>query len=609
MSNEIEREYLEYLSSLYEAGLITKENMKEAINLAEVYRQFQEKAGKEKEEIFSEVATYFAEKILMHFIEKKMPVFLDETLLEKLKRIPFLKLSYLGGKTAAQIVESRLFLVGFFGLTDDQFITTGYFKSRREDPFIPTNLVMAYLGSSTLYDDENLRNMVINKIKEMYGLPQPKIRFKSPSSPEMIGKLDSHLKYLVFRIKHAYKESFECLQDSLVFYNRSLALYTRESVSMNIFSTSSGIVIPEEYRGDVLAKKNPYRRKYFDRGIASASAYDLPKFYQWDSETTPKNLYKGFASALDKESYKNEAVQILSRFLMLPNFEITEAPFIEDPWKIYFTLVSDKSIVFSERGEMRKINHGYIIDEDILKLKKDVYNAIATALWKRENGIIGSIKKSYKRNAIRTYKDLNQVCKSQKEAEEMARDIVELLLEDGKRLVEKDLKREAVLIENIKSKYVEKPITVYMKKNGRKFAVLLSFQELQKFLCEEDRCKYELWYDSIYKECLINGKALFKERKIKRTPHLLKRVLELLIIKSPEPVSYKEIFEKCGRSNKAFEEKVNDYDVRKWISLLRKEGFKNLIETVHLFGYRWKGEGNICIIDFTENLKKIGVII
>ena len=420
-----------------EIGLLTRDEADELIAFAEKYAEFQEKFGKTKEEIYAEIGEDLSKKILENVSQKKAGGLVDEKIMELLKNIPCIKLPELKGIGPLDLIKTRLFYLSVLGLIDRRFITTGYLKPRPEDPLIPTNLSYVPLNLASFVDEKNLRDIVIDAVSGLYSLPRPSLYFREDIAQELREEFYDRIKVLLIRVKHKFKENIEPLQDSLNFYNRSLALYTPESESMHIFSTSSGIVIPEEYAGDLIKKKNPYRRKYFDKGIASPSAYSLPKYYQWDSETTPKNLWKGYMEAEDKEKYKERAVGVLTKFLQVPNLEITEAPFREDPWKIFFTLVSGRTIVFSERGEARKINKGIIVNQEVLKQNKEYYDEIASFLGRREDGIIGSIKAAYSRRIVNIYKRLNDVWKPE-DAEKLAKDFVEHLLEKGKRLVQKE---------------------------------------------------------------------------------------------------------------------------------------------------------------------------
>jgi len=420
-----------------ENGLLKRDEANLVIALAERYAEFQETQGKKKEEAYALIGEKLSEKILENVSQKKAGGLVDEKMMELLKNIPCIKLPELKGKGALDLTKTRLFFVAVLGLTDDKQITTGYLKANPEDPFIPTNICFVPLNLGSFVDEKNLRDIVIDAVSKLYNLPRPLLYFREDVKPELREEFYDRTKVMLTRVKHKFKESIEPLQDSLNFYNRSLMLYTPESQSIHIFSTSSGLVIPEEYTGDPLKKKNPYRRKYFDEGIASPNAYTLPKYYQWDSETTPKNLWKSYAEAKDKERYKSQAVDVLAKFLQVPNLEITDAPFREDPWKIFFTLVSGKTIVFSERGEARKINHGLMVEEEVLKQNKEYYDEIASYLGRREDGIIGSIKAAYSRTSAVIYKRLNEVWKPE-DAKGLAADFIENLLERGKRLVQKE---------------------------------------------------------------------------------------------------------------------------------------------------------------------------
>jgi len=437
MPFNIEKELLIFISNLSERGILTK---KEAGNLeffVENYASFQEKIGRTKKDVYMEIGAKIADKLLENIVEKKGGKFLDEKILNLLKEIPDIKLRELKGLKSSELSREKLFQIAVFGLTPEKLITTGYLKAKPEDPYFPSNLLISLINLGSLFDKSNFRDIIIGHVQKLYGLKGELYPFEGSVTEEERDEFYLKLKWLLFKVKWSFHEDVENLRDSLTFYNRSLGLYIPASENINIFSTSSGIVIPEEYRGDVKTEKNPYRRKYFDEGIAAKNAYDLPKHYQWDSEGTAINLWKRHVERDRSEEYKNEAIEVLAKFLQTPHLEITEAPFKHEPWKEFFTLVTQKTYVLSERGDIRKINHGIMINDDVLKTNKEIYEEIAGLLGKKDNGIIRNIKSIYKRGECRTFKRIDEICATSIEAREKARDIVEILLQRGQNLFKK----------------------------------------------------------------------------------------------------------------------------------------------------------------------------
>jgi len=464
MPSKIEKEFEKFISLLVEKGYLSQKEVNGVRFLTESYASMQEKVGKTKSDVFQKIGELIVELLLENIVEKKGGKFFNQKLIDSFKKVPDLRLSDLKGLTPSELMEKRLFQIAVFGITPDRLITTGNLKANPEDPYIPSNLCISLLNLGNLFDKADFRNIIIKHVRRLYGLEGRRYYFGPMLSEEEKDEFYLQLKYLLYNIKWEFREQAEDLGDSHTFYNRSLSLYVPPSGTIHVFSTSSGIVIPEDYRGDIKKEKNPYRRKYFNEGIAAPNANKLPKYYQWDSEGTAKGLWEGYEEKGESKDYKKEAIEILAKFLKVPNLEITEAPFREAPWKEFFTLVTDKTLVLSERGEIRKINHGLMVDDELLKTKKEIYEEISGLLGNKSDGIISNIKSIYRNGECRKFKSLDETSKTPEEAREKAKDIVELLLNRGKFLEKREeriksqvaIKPSKEKVEEIKARVVEK---------------------------------------------------------------------------------------------------------------------------------------------------------
>jgi hypothetical protein len=150
-----------------------------------------------------------------------------------------------------------------------------------------------------------------------------------------------------------------------------------------VFSTTSGLLIPEEHFGrnvprrlawlkETTAAKNPARLGYFARGILSSKRI-IPVCYAWDMQKTKQTLRANYQKAPDKKSkdiYRKESERILNKAMRSSKLQIVQMQFEKigdwyvDP-RAYLTLTSKRYTIWSWRppnkGDVH-IGHGLKVD-------------------------------------------------------------------------------------------------------------------------------------------------------------------------------------------------------------------------------------------------------
>lgn len=208
-------------------------------------------------------------------------------------------------------------------------------------------------------------------------------------------------------VDHLWKAlqiSFEFLESPLQFYE-VMHLFRRtheKDDGVFVFSITSGLYDPRQHEGDLplehemdevwRSEKKPYRRidpyriVYFRDGIERGCRTGCLVHYQLDKAQTARALKEGLDRAKKKKRYyKDRARQVLARFLMLPNLEISYGdflkPFSSFDWRYWLTLTNERYVVLSIRQDpTREIRHGFLIDR---RLFDEVLLSVES-LWPEE---------------------------------------------------------------------------------------------------------------------------------------------------------------------------------------------------------------------------------
>lgn len=197
--------------------------------------------------------------------------------------------------------------------------------------------------------------------------------YKSIEELKITGsKLDdfvSLLKQAVASSQKVFNEPYSCMPTADAFYTQCLYAYNHIIKAMYVFSRTSGTVIPIEESGGALELKHTARLDYFKYGLRGKETVNTPIYYQWDRHTTAKKLAEEQQKAEKAgrgQEHKQKSINILSTYLELPNFELSESSFSGPwTWKNFFTLVSDRRTAFSNRdSQLKKIAHGIWINHE-----------------------------------------------------------------------------------------------------------------------------------------------------------------------------------------------------------------------------------------------------
>jgi hypothetical protein len=172
------------------------------------------------------------------------------------------------------------------------------------------------------------------------------------------------------------------LRGSQEFYEEGINFYSNQGSDSEvyIYSTTSGLIIPREFKGD--ANKNLYRYNYFTKGILGHTSCN--RIYQWELFRTATELARGYNNCTtnqEKQSYLSDACNTLRRFGKAPNLAIYEVDNFES-WKEWFTLIGPEKQQLSIRPKEKKgiIGHGISFDAIAFRKRSDLLRDIGIIL-------------------------------------------------------------------------------------------------------------------------------------------------------------------------------------------------------------------------------------
>ena len=215
-----------------------------------------------------------------------------------------------------------------------------------------------------------LRRIDANEIPRFFSyqhfweMPEPKRRPLWRSLWRLAKQCSSHL------LKTLGADS---IKTAAQFYETAILLYSPSSKSIFIYARTPGLVIPEEYEG---GPDNPHRKTYFD----TLHQERVKKYYQWDRQSTVSAIaqrlepfYDPATGKFDEPAirdYRKACTGTLKRFTPDTNLHISEFDFSSAKvnWRDHFTLIGGTGMLFSLRGENRKIARGFYLDYNKLVL-------------------------------------------------------------------------------------------------------------------------------------------------------------------------------------------------------------------------------------------------
>lgn len=324
--------------------------------------------------------------------------------------------------------------LGFMSV-DEGKIIPGWQKNAGR--FLPSSVEAGLSALGIGFDTPNLRRAYLEKVSRAQNIKRRIISDVEEKLSEITNKINSSmLRETGYDLRKLAKEEFIDCGNSTQFYGGITSLYTESSEFVYVFSTTSGLVIPEEYHGNEAKGKDEYRQKYFDQGIGSGLAKVA---YQWDPYTTGKRLWEWMGREHNVEK-RRRAENLLASFLELPHLvELSEADFSKDPysWKKHFTLVSPGfNIVFSVRDDTKKISHGLLANPEN-KYTTELIERIRKELGAEGDTIFNIVSFCHKAGEKTVLKAPNEILSST-QAERRAEEIVDHLIEIGKQKDEKN---------------------------------------------------------------------------------------------------------------------------------------------------------------------------
>ena len=171
--------------------------------------------------------------------------------------------------------------------------------------------------------------------------------------------------------------SVELLPTSTEFYFAGIKYYKHrfpKGIPTHFtFSTTSGIIMPEEHYGaryfaEVLpvpelahrVAKNPIRENYFE--IVRQDQMNKPRAYYFEFKRTSNTLRRTYSELRNvdpkmAEKYVEDAIRILKEYLQLPSFSLIQVAEFPEEFN-YLTLGNSRSMLLSMRDRSQRIAHG-----------------------------------------------------------------------------------------------------------------------------------------------------------------------------------------------------------------------------------------------------------
>jgi len=340
---------------------------------------------------------------------------------------------------------------GIVGLHEGD-IVPGYLQNPGQK-YLYETMFGAMENFGHLFNSPEWQRLIVAEIARQYDLEsaagEDLLNSVRPAREE-VAQLVYLLKKFSDWMRREFNERYGCMQSSHSFYQRCTYLYHPGLSSIQVYSTTSGAVIPSERRGNKIQVKNPARKDYFTKGLMGPGAEKISIIYQWDDKKTANTLASEQRRAEEigqGEQHKQDSINNLVQFLRKPNIELSEGSF-SGIWeyKNFFTLVSNDNVVFSGRDkDLKKINHGLELNHRSQRSMSDwVKHIIASnELSSAQRAILEEglpnaneihekamlLYKVQKKNVI---KKCGEVIYN---PEERAREIIEMLLEKGNKLL------------------------------------------------------------------------------------------------------------------------------------------------------------------------------
>lgn len=246
----------------------------------------------------------------------------------------------------------------------------------------PWSYDMAVSKLAYAFHEPGIRASFLQHVAQHRQRPSPAAGSDGQAVARGLEDASASLDYLWNWIRESVKQSIIKVaeqRDTPSFYNDIQTFYGEGAI--HVYSTTSGLVVIEEYTGGDEQKKSLQRKAYFD----ALGGSRIPIYYELDPRSTARGTLKK-----SKRSDEDNATHF-ARFLMRPNIEVSEGDFDSprEAWKKRYTLVSSScGVAYSQRNpELKKddkISNGMTAGKQIfLQLGQEAYN-VADKFYRAE---------------------------------------------------------------------------------------------------------------------------------------------------------------------------------------------------------------------------------
>ena len=308
---------IDFIRHLLDLGLISREQ-------ADLLVQFVEgtfpsyKNNEELSRKYTEMALLLAEHTKSVLDAAAISQTLPPEFYEKLKELPQVDFDTESQPKSYQGRHLNLFKeIGLFE------------QSKKKNIAIRTNLSLFFPVLNRLtYSAAFIQGLTI-KAKQGFSSELHKIIDKAKQLPQNLK--DELYKLSINTSRYLMLNEYRLtgnMKDKINIYESGPVYYTSENQSLFVFASTSGLVIPTEYTGEI--DRQYLRRSYFENGFFGSDARLLNRYYQWDRKETALELYKNHEDANNAgkgDQFVDQSANTLARAFADPYVEITIADF------------------------------------------------------------------------------------------------------------------------------------------------------------------------------------------------------------------------------------------------------------------------------------------
>lgn len=308
-----------FVDYLLELGLISKDQA----NLLVEYIMGAFPSYKNNEELskkYAEIALLLAEHTKSVLDAAETSKDLPPEFFEKLKELPQVEFDM--ANPAKLYRGKHLNLLKEIGLFE---------QLKNKNIAIRTNLSLFFPTLGRLVYSAMLIQRLTTKATHKFSLELQKIVGKAKSLPQ--DAKDKLCKLSIDTSRYLMLNEYRLtgnMKDKINIYESGPVYYTSANQSLFVFASTSGLVIPTEYTGEI--DRQYLRKSYFENGFFGEEAKLLQRYYQWDRRETAIELYKGYKLAYEngqEDLFISQSANNLARAFADPYVELTTSDFNE----------------------------------------------------------------------------------------------------------------------------------------------------------------------------------------------------------------------------------------------------------------------------------------